>query len=367
MNNYKYYTPIKLAECLMSLVPQKEYKSVIDICCGSWNLLKAAQEVYPDAKYVGIDVDSNSRKHRIENARFYNTDGRKFAISQKNRKHGYDLILSNPPFGYLKDDERTFLNNKEAYIGLKNRRYENEMTQANLMLAHEDSVLMFILPNTFVEGITNIKARQNIGNDYYISAIIQLPDDTFGSSRISTYAIIMIKDSNQCKNTKLYIALYNNSWCLEYKEEIEYKNVIKGNWIDYKSASRFTIPTFRGNISSCNFKKNGVEVLHCSNKVYNGKWSPSVKYCLMQDGRTAKIAQNGDILINRVGKCAGYWTVNDKDNVVISDCIIVISNSNEKIIALLRKNSIEGRINVPIRGVSTKYITAQDLQALFQC
>ena len=99
MNDYKYYTPIKLAECLIKFLPKKEYKSVIDICCGSWNLLKAAQEVYPYAKYVGVDVDAKANTHKIKNSRFYNRDGRKFAISQNKNRREYDLILSNPPFG----------------------------------------------------------------------------------------------------------------------------------------------------------------------------------------------------------------------------------------------------------------------------
>ena len=46
MGNYKFYTPPEVAECLMTVLPEKKYKNVIDICCGSWNLLKAANKVH---------------------------------------------------------------------------------------------------------------------------------------------------------------------------------------------------------------------------------------------------------------------------------------------------------------------------------
>ncbi|QUO20793.1 class I SAM-dependent methyltransferase [Clostridiaceae bacterium Marseille-Q4143] len=136
MGNYKFYTPPEVAECLMTVLPEKKYKNVIDICCGSWNLLKAANKVFDIEEYVGVDIDDSAGKYCLNGARFVCADGRKFAIEEKKK---YDLVLSNPPFGCIKENNRVYdkgIHGKENEIkALHNRRYENEMMQANLLLS----------------------------------------------------------------------------------------------------------------------------------------------------------------------------------------------------------------------------------------
>lgn len=76
MQNYKFYTPPMLAECLINLLPSKEYNQVIDICCGSQNLLKAAKKRFVCAHYVGGDIDANVKEYCFTGADFYCEEGR---------------------------------------------------------------------------------------------------------------------------------------------------------------------------------------------------------------------------------------------------------------------------------------------------
>ena len=264
MKRYSYYTPIELAECILKLLPNVEMNTVIDICCGSWNLLKAAKEKYSEAFIIGIDIDSDSKEHKIEGAEFFIEDGREFALNKKKVGQTYDLILSNPPFGYLHEECRKY-NDKdfvaeECYSGLINKRYEGEMTQANMFLAHDGSILLFILPNTFVEGESLRKARCQIANDYKICDVIRLPSNTFEKGEINTFAIIMKKGISLEAFTNLYDAKKDNEWQIVKMGEIPYSDIVKGNWwlqIEPLKNER-TISLRRGNLSSSDFVKKGI-------------------------------------------------------------------------------------------------------------
>lgn len=371
MDKYKYYTPKELARSLIQLLPNHNYARVIDICCGSWNLLHAAKEFYPNAELTGVDIDKCAREFTLEDSRFFNVDGRLFALQEYENRSTYDLILSNPPFGYLKDEERVFTHGctEIYYAGLLNKRYENEMTQANFLLSHNNSVHLFILPSTFVEGTSNIKARRDISKKYSILSLILLPKETFGSSKINTYAIIMNKGANQNTTTNIFEANnYSEKWSINKVCEVPYAEVINGNWSsncinNLEDNDYFDI--YRGNIGSGDFSDNGIEVLHCSNKIEKAIWKPSVRYYNENKlGKVCKKAKEGDVLINRIGVKAGYWSINKYNNIAISDCIIVISPKNSDTIKLIERFSTDGRLNVSLRGVATKFINMCDVQQL---
>ena len=101
MNKYSYYTPAKLADQLVEFLPKKKYESVIDICCGTWNLLSSAKSKYPNAEFYGVDVDESIAKQMFPGAKFVLKDGRFFSEQERKKGKTYDLILSNPPFGNL--------------------------------------------------------------------------------------------------------------------------------------------------------------------------------------------------------------------------------------------------------------------------
>lgn len=371
MKRYRYYTPIKLAECILNLLPNIEVNTVIDICCGSWNLLKAAKGKYPEAFIIGVDIDSDSQDYKIDGAEFLIADGREFALKKRKAGQTYDLILSNPPFGYLHEESRKYNDKdfvaKECYSGLINKRYEGEMTQANIFLAHDESILLFILPNTFVEGESLRKARCQIASDYKICDIVRLPYNTFEKGEINTFAVIMKKGTLLNARTNLYDAKKDNEWQMVKIGEMPYSDIIKGDWwvqIEPLKNEK-TIRLYRGNLSSGNFVKKGEMVYHSASKA-GRYWKPSVRY---YDAKTVSPqiikAQTGDILVNRVGKGVGYWCQNTVSDIAVSDCIIVVENRTGELVEQFIKNSTaDGRLKVPIRGVATPYLTAKDIKRI---
>lgn len=371
MGNYDYYTPLELAKCLLDILPAIEINSIIDICCGSWNLLNAAKEKYPNTLVIGVDIDGDSQSHKLDDAQFYIEDGRDFAFTQNIRGQTYDLILSNPPFGYLHTEERKFhgkdANTNGYYTGLQKNRYECEMMQANLFLAHNGSILLFILPNTFVEGDSLQSARCQIARDYHICDIVKLPSNTFTKGRINTFAIIMKKGATPGVSTNLYEARIDCSWQLIKRGQVPYQEIASGIWwLTFEvNQSNETLTLYRGNISSTHFVDSGERVLHSSSK-NDTAWKPSVRYydssIIEKEVRRAKI---GDILVNRIGHSAGYWCQNLLPNVAVSDCIIVVENSFSGLLKRFETQSgPDNRLCIPLRGVATPYITAQDIKKI---
>lgn len=367
MGNYKFYTPSMLAEYLIDMLPQRKYKRIIDICCGSWNLLEAAKKRFGEAEYVGVDVDPTAKERCFKNAEFICEDGRKYAVNEKKR---YDLILSNPPFGHLSDEER-FLNNEEKSVicELNNKRYENEMLHANLLLAADNAVFLFILPSTFLEGETYLTIRKELCKKYTISSIIKLPIETFGNNKINTYALIMHNSGMQSRGAEFEKIIYHDSkWIVEKAGRINLNNMKNGEWVNCVydvSEIRNRLQVYRGNISSAQFSERGSKVFHNSSVIENGIWKPSVRYC--QDEKyleKAKMVWPGDIIINRVGRFAKYWCISEECGFV-SDCLIVIrENQNSEIFNKLQKHSNNNRLNIQTKGVSTKYITMRDVLSL---
>lgn len=106
-------------------------------------------------------------------------------------------------------------------------------------------------------------------------------------------------------------------------------------------------------------------VFHNASKI-GTTWKPSVRY---YDTKTvsSKVvkAQRGDILVNRIGKGVGYWCQNTISDIAVSDCIIVVENKFDGLVERFIKNSTaDGRLKVPIRGVATPYLTAQDIKRM---
>lgn len=363
MSDYKYYTPVALFDVLLDYLPSNRISSVIDISCGSFNLLKSAHKKFPEATCIGVDIEDQAA-NSCNDIQFIRQDGREYAKVQHNRKKRFDLILSNPPFGKLKKEDRLFEKDEGAILC---SRYECEMMYANSLLAKNGTSMIVIMPATFVEGDLYIKYRKKVANDYTVKAIIKLPGDVFSKGNISSYAIILYKSPKQSKSlVQIGSASFENDrWKVVFSGNTCIEKMMNGIWVEsIKPVSlvekKDINAIFRGNISSAFFSKSGEKVLHCSSIVENEVWRPSQYFCEGVLNTNRKYAQAGDILINRIGKKAGFWAKYHGERQLVSDCIIVVRGKGD-LESFLEKHSVHGRLIVPVKGVATKYIAIKDI------
>jgi hypothetical protein len=357
-SSYYYFTPIALAQPLLELIPANGIESAIDISCGQGALLMAAKKKYGDIDLIGVDVKKEFLRDEYV---FYCQDGIKFAEKSKIK---YDLILSNPPFG--KVDNRELGDDKGIIHELHRKRLECLMLNADFSLMHDNSWLIVILPATMITGVSFSLTRRNITKRYYVKDIILLSDNTFGSHFIKTFALI-IHGQYEAHRTNLYRAKKEGeAWKLNCFASISNNQMLAGDWWENQTQmSGPDIQIFRGGVSSSDFSDTGkISVWHCASKNPSESWKPSVRYVeSVSKSQREKSAEIGDTLINRIGKYAGYWWVNDEQKKIVTDCLFVVKRFDDEENVLLR-NSTSGRLNLRTRGVATQYITKNDVMSL---
>ena len=209
--------------------------------------------------------------------------------------------------------------------------------------------------------------RKELCKKYTVHSIVKLPLETFGSSRINTYALILLNSCEQGEQDAYLKTMIKrgNTLRIEQDTVISSERMKSGEWMGVVSKEKKSVRIFRGNISSEKFSLEGECVYHNSSIVTKVGWVPSIRHCSQPDIiRNAKCAERGDVLINRVGKYANYWCICQKDGIV-SDCLLVVKTSkNKDIIHKLQKNSVDGKLNLKEKGVATKYTTAEDVLSL---
>ena len=234
-----YYTPKELANALVGQLPHANYGSAIDICCGSFNLLEAASDIFPGIKLTGVDI--NEVASVPDEATFYNMDGRLFAdICEET----FDLILSNPPFG-ASDDDHTYN---------RGSRIEYDMLASNISLMHEGSILLAIMPSTFVEGIKYRKLRTQISEQLCLLDIISLPDNSFHGG-IRTYCIIASLGATGDGLTRLS-SMVEIDGCMTILDSkyINASLIRSGDWVCKSPHYKSSVSILRGRLKSSDLR-----------------------------------------------------------------------------------------------------------------
>lgn len=347
MDYSKFYTPPQTARILINELSIPTPQKVIDICCGSCNLLFATKEKWNSVTLYGVDVSECHSMNSVINEK---KDGRQFAVEHP---HEFPLVLANPPFDFVKSKKQfpeLFVN---EFKDITTSRLEVEMLIANLTLLSPNGVLLIILPSSFVEAETYKGIRQVIANNFYVESIIKLDETTFGASRINSYALIIHNTSKTRYNAKVGNVIGD---LISYTTDISSKMLKGGYWThDRTTFKRNSLDIKRGNISSAFFISRGQPILHTS-KITNNSWAPGVKYISKKIIPTI-FAESGDIIVSRIGKSAGQWCLYEGEKIAISDCLYRIKDSDK---ALFKK--IDGKcFDRNLKGVATRYITIVNL------
>lgn len=359
---YNYYTPTELAYKLLDLIPNtKAISSVADICCGTWNLLSAAEKRFPNASIIGVDTNPLAGDASLENSFFYLKDGRDFANIAEQRKIEFDLLLSNPPFGSLNAHQKKY-DEKGDYLA-KSKRYESEFLYANTKILKENGYLLIILPITYALGQQFVKQREWIAINYEVLNIVFLPPNTFGSKELNTVALLLKKTTRQDNywSVVLNAKKIDDDWALTHTSSIPSSTITSGNWFTSSQELNPEIIIYRGSISSHYFSLQGTPILHCSSIVQDDIWIPSRRKCSGIRDSQKKYVESGDIIINRIGKFSSFWCVYEGEKCLISDCLIVIKHPSTEILHKMRNLTENGHLCVPKLGTSTPYISSKDI------
>lgn len=351
MDYSKFYTPPEIADLLVRQLKLPAPLEIVDICCGSCNLLHAGRKRWPKAKLTGVDVIAQP----CADVTFVKSDGRKFALEHLGQ---YPLVLANPPFDFVKS-KREFPQLFEALPrNCNTSRLEVEMLLANLQLLKENGILLIIVPSTFVTAERYRNIRIFLSQNYHIQKIIHLPDDTFGSTHISSCALVIKNEKSFRRYTNQFtVAHEKDRYTISQATSISQEMIRSGNWNGhFPSCSKNFFYFRRGNISSQYFVDKGIAILHTAKT--SEPWKPTIRY-ISTPHPNAVYAEPGDIVISRIGKSAGKWFRYGGPRILISDCLYVLRDTDG---CIFRKIAGKQYPYSP-KGVAVKYITMSDFSS----
>lgn len=171
-----FYTPDNICELIDAIARIYKPKTVIDICCGTGNLLS----YFRDLKVVkGIDINPeviSLAQKIIPNIDFVQADTLEYDFDNQT----YDLVLGSLPFGIRLPSKETI---------------EEVLIIKGLDLLSENGLAIFIVPDGLLSRSAYTKLRDHLINNYALDILVSLPDNIFYPyARVKTSILVIRKN-----------------------------------------------------------------------------------------------------------------------------------------------------------------------------
>lgn len=219
----EYYTPQEVSELLarLTLVGKTEVNKVYDPACGSGSLLlKFAKILGKENVRLGffgqeINITTynlcriNMFLHDIDFDKFDIAHGDTLTDPQHWSDEPFEAIVSNPPYSIKwKGDSDPILINDPRYSPAGVLAPKSKADLAFIMhslswLATNGTAAIVCFPGVMYRGGAERKIRQYLIDNNYIDCVIQLPDNLFYGTSIST--CIMVLKKSKTDNSTLFI------------------------------------------------------------------------------------------------------------------------------------------------------------------
>lgn len=337
----QFYTPIDTAKEVLKYVPESfmpEY--ALDICVGSGNFLHAANEKWSNVKLIGVDKnepnlcsDLKKKMMLIQMDAFNLIDSPELLHFNKSKAK---IILANPPFGKLKEAKLAKNSTYDPLLELavKTKRQEALMLVSNLTLMNIGDFFGAILPENFFTSTSMCKFK-NLYLNYFDIKYISKTNYFFSKSEVKCRILV-----GQFRGTE---GLHKKH--KDYKYKMKYE-ILRG--VDNSKL----LPE-----NSICSKKKYDEVIHFSNSL---KKIISQRFIELKPSNDKKRVHIGDLIIGRVGRCAGLVTICDStlEGKVISDYFFLIKSLR---LGKSKALTIERELLAKKRGLTTSYLTKGDI------
>ena len=183
-----FYTPDSICELIDAIARLYNPKTVIDICCGTGNLLS----YFSDLQVVkGIDINPaiiTLARKVLPNIDFVQADTIEYDFNNQT----YDLVLGSLPFGIRLPSKKTI----EEILIIK-----------GLELLSENGLAIFIVPDGLLSRNTYTKLRNHLINNYALDILVSLPHNTFYPYAGVKISILVIRKNKP--NIKIFMPSFD--------------------------------------------------------------------------------------------------------------------------------------------------------------
>lgn len=219
----QYFTPRVLIDVMTELVAPQPGERCNDPACGTFGFMIAAdayvkahtddlfsldseqQEFQKKEAFTGAELVHETHRLALMNAMLHDIDGKIYLCdtlsNQGKVMHGYDVVLTNPPFGTKKGGERanrddfTFqTSNKQLNFLQHIYRSLNTDGKARAAVVLPDNVL-------FADG-EGERIREDLMNKCNLHTIIRLPTGIFYAQGVKTNVLFFTRGTTDLNNTK---------------------------------------------------------------------------------------------------------------------------------------------------------------------
>ena len=219
----EYFTPQEVSTLLTKLciIGKDRVNKVYDPCCGSGSLLLKSAKILGkdkvDQGYFGQEINPTTYNLCRINMFLHNIGYDKFDIACEDTlrqpmhwdEEPFEVIVSNPPYSikWVGDDDVTLINDPRfspaGVLAPKKAADFAFIMHMISWLAANGTAAIVCFPGIMYRGGAEQKIRQYLIDNNYIDAIIQLPDNLFYGTSISTNIMVMKK--NKSDNKVLFI------------------------------------------------------------------------------------------------------------------------------------------------------------------
>ena len=219
----EYYTPQEVSELLTRLATagKKEVNKVYDPACGSGSLLLKAAKILGKDKvrqgFFGQEINITTYNLCRINMFLHDIDYDKFNIAHEDTltepqhwdDEPFEVIVSNPPYSIKwEGDANPLLINDPRFSPAGVLAPKSKADLAFIMhslswLANNGAAAIVCFPGVMYRGGAEQKIRKYLIDNNFVDCIIQLPDNLFYGTSITT--CIMVLKKNKTTNSTLFI------------------------------------------------------------------------------------------------------------------------------------------------------------------
>ena len=398
VKDYKqYFTPERLAEYMVSIIPDNTISSIVDLSMGECGLLEEAKKRWKNAELFGADIDNDLIKKINKRSPYIKTyqgdslsDKLDLWKAYKNiiNKSGFDLAIANPPFNFF--DQKVVEIDKGEQMTLP---IEMRFLVKYIDIVREKGYICIILPYGFLSLDLYRGLRKHLLEKVKVIKVIKIFERCFDKIDADTCLLLMQKNEKDIRNIQAEISIeyLNNTyeltnghiaradkaerWDLEYQcLQEKKKQVLSKTGFKTDKLGNYLRNCRRGKSITKNkdlVADKGTRFIHTTDlkKLYI---SNEKKQYVINDKKVfanATLHEN-ELLIARVGQgCIGKIGIVAKRycNMVFSDCIYAIDviGINPYYLALFLASEFgQMQIRGLAKGSCSKYITREDLYKL---
>ncbi len=218
----QYFTPRPLIEVMVNLMEPKPGELCNDPACGTFGFMvlvdKYLRAKYDDYYADGVDANFQRTKalsgselvqetHRLAlmNAMLHEIDGPIYfadTLSQAGEKlKGYDLVLTNPPFGTKKGGERPTRSDLTFKTSNKQLNFLQHIYRS--LKPNGKARAAVVLPdNVLFQDGDGQKVRTDLMNKCNLHTILRLPIGIFYAQGVKTNVLFFTRGEKDTNNTK---------------------------------------------------------------------------------------------------------------------------------------------------------------------